>query len=542
MDLAEDLKHIITGEVDASDATLDAYSRDASLFSVRPRVVVFPKTLQDIQVLIEYVNLAKNQNLSLTVRSGGTCMSGGAINESIIVDVNRHLNRIIKVENSAAITQPGAYYRDFEKETLKQNLLMPSYPASREICTIGGMVNNNAGGEKTLAYGKTEQYVRELKVVLRDGQEYTFSPIGKGDLEEKMAQDDMEGDIYRRIYRLIEANYDLIKAAKPNVTKDSTGYHLWNVWDRQTFDLTKLFVGSQGTLGITTEATFRLITPKSHASMLVISLRDMASLAQIVKTVLRYAPESFESYDDHTLWLAIKFFPQMLKQLGSNIFSLALKFLPELRLILSGGLPKLVLIAEFTGEDEQEVKKRAQAAQAALKSFDVQTRVTRSEAEAQKYWIIRRESFSLLRNKVKDKRTAPFIDDCVVRVDDLPQFLPKLNAILDQYNIMYTVAGHIGNGNFHIIPLMNLSDKTQRDIIPKLAQEVYELVFEFGGSMSGEHNDGLIRSPFLQKMYGEDMYQLFTEVKHIFDPDNIFNPNKKIGTSLEYAMDHLIDA
>ncbi|MEX0649526.1 MAG: FAD-binding oxidoreductase [Candidatus Andersenbacteria bacterium] len=540
MNLAEDLRNIVEGEVDDSDATLEHYSRDASLFSVRPQVVVYPKTVADIQQLITYVNKDLSANLSLTVRSGGTCMSGGAINESIIVDVNRHLNQLKHIGYHSAITEPGMFYRDFEKETLKYGLLMPSYPASREICTVGGMVNNNAGGEKTLVYGKTEKYVKHMKVLLRDGKEYTLEPLERSELEAKMKQNDLEGDIYRRMYQLLEDNYDLIKSAKPRVTKDSTGYHLWNIWDRSLFDLTKLFVGSQGTLGITTEVTFRLISPKPHSTMLVIFLRDIKSLADIVRTVLRYTPESFESYDDHTLSLAIKYFPQMLKQMGSNVFALGIKFLPEIKLILQGGLPKLILLAEFTGPSKDEVRRRAYAAAAALKTFDVQTRVTRNASEAKKYWTIRRESFNLLRNKVKDKHTAPFIDDLTVRAEQLPDFLPQLDEILNQYDITYTVAGHIGDANFHIIPLLDLTRPEQREIIPKLAKQVYDLVFKFHGSMSGEHNDGLIRSPFLQQMYGDEVYELFIETKRIFDPENIFNPRKKIGASLEYAMDHLI--
>ncbi|MEX1112357.1 MAG: FAD-binding oxidoreductase [Candidatus Andersenbacteria bacterium] len=539
MTLVEELHKIMEGEVDNSDAALTTYSRDASLFSVRPQVVVYPKTVADMQRLIHYVADRPDQNLSLTIRSGGTCMSGGSINESIIVDVNRHLHHIQSVQDFMITTQPGAFYRDFEKKTLEHGLLMPSYPASREICTVGGMVNNNAGGEKTLAYGKTERYVKQLKVLLRDGKEYTLEALNRHELDMKMQQDDLEGDIYRRMYALLEDNFNAIQTAKPHVTKDSTGYHLWNVWDRRTFDLSKLFVGSQGTLGITSEITFRLIHPKPHSTMLVIFLRDISALAQIVKTVLRYTPESFESYDDHTLSIALKYFPQMLKQMGGNVFTLGLRFLPELKLLVTGGLPKLILLAEFTGPSKDEVQRRAHAARAALQSFDIKTRVTKNAAEAKKYWVIRHESFNLLRNKVKDKHTAPFIDDLTVRAAQLPQFLPRLDEILSRYDITYTVAGHIGDANFHIIPLMDLTDPKQRDIIPKLAKEVYDLVFEFHGSMSGEHNDGLIRSPFLKQMYGEQIYELFAETKRIFDPDNMFNPNKKIGTTLEYAMEHL---
>ena len=167
-------------------------------------------------------------------------------------------------------------------------------------------------------------------------------------------------------------------------------------------------------------------------------------------------------------------------------------------------------------------------------------RVAGDEMQSKKYWLIRRESFNLLRQKIKDKHTAPFIDDFVINPEHLSEFLPKLNAILAKYpTLVYTIAGHMGDGNFHIIPLMNLHDENQKEIIPKLSEEVYHLVFEYHGSTTGEHNDGLVRSPYLKKMYGEQIYKLFEKTKEIFDPLNIFNPRKKVNSSLEYSMKHI---
>ena len=174
-----------------------------------------------------------------------------------------------------------------------------------------------------------------------------------------------------------------------------------------------------------------------------------------------------------------------------------------------------------------------------MSQFKVRTRITRTEDEEREFWVIRRESFNLLRNKVKDKQTAPFIDDFAILPQHLPEFLPKLNAILDKYDLIYTIAGHPGDGNFHIIPLMNLSDEAQRAIIPKLSDEVYNLVLEYKGTITAEHNDGLIRTPYLEKMYGPEIYALFGEVKNMFDPKNIFNPGKKVNYLPGYALTHM---
>ncbi|MDO8466832.1 MAG: FAD-binding oxidoreductase [bacterium] len=541
MSLKEEIKSFFKGEVFDDNSTLEKYSRDASLFVVKPAIVAVPQNTEDIKNLVKFAGKHKKEKISLTPRSGGTCMTGGPLSESVIVDVNQHLNHIKEVGNGYAVTEPGAFYRDFEKATLAKGWILPCYPASREICTVGGMVGNNAGGEKTLAYGKTEKYVEELKVILRDGNEYTVKPLAGIELKKKLDSKTIEGKIYKEIFTLIDKNYELLQAAKPKVSKNSSGYYLWNVWDKKTFDLTKLLVGSQGTLGITTEIKFRLVKPKPHTKMLAIFLKDLKPLAKIINIVLSYKPESFESYDDNTLKLAIRYLPDFIKLMKTNLFSLAWSFLPEFWTAITGGIPKLILIAEFAGDSEEDVTRRATNARTALKEFSVRSRITKSDKESKKYWVIRRESFNLLRHHIKGKHTAPFIDDMTVRPEQLPEFLPQLNEIMAQYKLVYTVAGHIGDGNFHIIPLMDMTNPESRKIIPELSEKVYDLVFKFHGSMSGEHNDGLIRTPFLEKMYGKKVMALFRKTKKIFDPDNLFNPGKKVDVSIEYSMGHLAE-
>ena len=536
MNLKDQLKPLVEGEVLDDNETLAKYSRDASLFEIKPAVVVLPKNSEDIKKLIHFVaekNLGPSQGpkLSLTARAGGTDMTGGPLTESVVLDFTKYFNHVREVSGDYAIVEPGVYYRDFEKETLKKDLILPSYPASREICAIGGMVANNSGGEKSLKYGQTRRYVQQLKVVLHDGIEYIFRPLNREELEQKIKQDDFEGQIYRDTYQLITENLQLITSAKPQVSKNSAGYALWDVWHDEKFDLTQLFVGSQGTLGIITEVKFRLIKPKKHSKLLVVLLKDMSKLVEVVHRVLRFQPESFEFFDDHTMKLGIRYM----------FWRFAFKFLPELWLtITTGGLPKLALLAEFTGDSLEEIDKQMKAAQDSLKDLNVKSRITKDEADAQKYWTLRRESFNLLRTKIKDRKTAPFIDDIIVQPEKLPEFLPRLNAILDQYpKIIFTLAGHIGDGNIHVIPLVNFNDPEEKAAIPEIIKKVHDLIFEFKGSMTAEHNDGLTRSPFLAQMYGEKVYELFKKTKQIFDPDNIFNPGKKVGADFAYALEHL---
>lgn len=533
------------GDIDDSLKTRDLFSHDASLFELMPQLVVSPKNFSDIELLVKSVNASKSSipDLSLTARSGGTCMSGGAITESIVVDFKKYFTTIEKVTTDSAQVQPGVYYRDFEVETLKQGVMMPSYPASREICTVGGMVSNNAGGEKSLQYGKTERFVSELQVVLADGNSYSIKPLAKLELVKKMAQNDYEGELYRKVFELVDNNYDLIKKAKPKISKDSTGYHLWNIWDRKTgiFDLTQAIVGAQGTLGMVSDIHFRLVPAPKHSGTLVIFLKKLDNLGEVINKVLVHKPATFEGFDNYTLMLSFKLFFFFHKNLGwGGMIKLAIQLIPD-ALILFRGIPKMVLLAEFNGDTPEEVAEKVHTARMDMKEFghDAIFEEDETEAKAKKFWIMRRESFNLLRQKVHDKHTAPFIDDLVVLPEYLPKFLPELRQIIDKYKLLAPVAGHMGDGNFHVIPLMEIEKESEIAKIRPAMKEVNELVLKYGGSISGEHNDGLIRGPWLEQMYGTEFFGLLKQFKNIFDSRNIFNPHKKTDASWDYSMSHI---
>jgi FAD/FMN-containing dehydrogenase len=543
----EELQKIFKGDIATDSATLDKASRDASLFEMRPQMVVYPKDSADVQALVKWVAEKKKDDptLSITVRAAGTDMSGGALGESIIMDTTRYMQGVLRVnaEDKCATVLPGTYYRDFDVETKKVGLIMPAYTASRDLCTVGGMVANNSGGEKSIFYGKTEQYIRELKVVFRDGYEYTVRPMTRKELMLKIGMIGFEAHMYKELYKLITDNQKTITAAKPNVSKNSAGYYLWNVWDptTETFDLCKLIVGSQGTLGIVTEITFNLVPVKPFSTLCVVFLKDMKDIGRIVNVALAQRPESIESYDDNTLKVAVKFFGDFLKKKKFfGMLKFMFSFIPEFFMTLAGGIPKMVLLIEFAGDSHDEIQSKATTLARALKDqFHVLTHVTHSEAEESKYWDVRHESFNLLRKHVQGKHTAPFIDDFVVRPEFLPEFLPKLDLILKKYDLTYTIAGHPGDGNFHIIPLMNLKDLKTREIILTLSEEVYDLVLAYHGSITAEHNDGIIRSPYLEKQYGSIVTDLFAQTKNIFDPEVLFNPHKKVGVTKDDIAKYL---
>ncbi len=551
----------LTGcDVDTFPQTLYDVSHDASIFEVKPEALIYPKNVEELGKLVQYVSdhagilgeKSGAKGMNITARSAGTDMSGGPLGDSVIVDFTKYFNHIKEVGDGHAVVEPGVYYRDFDKATLGHGgQILPSYPASRELCTVGGMVSNNSGGEKTLTYGKTEKYIRRLKMVLADGKKYEFRPLTMHELEQHKKFPSLQSQIYHKMHELVMQNFELLQRAKPTVTKNSSGYYLWNtLYDRpkegggtemeKIFDLTKMIVGSQGTLGLITEIEFALVKPKQHSRLLVVFLKDMKKLGPVATEIMKFKPESFESYDDHTFRVAVRFLPQLIRQLKGNVFSLAFGFLPELWAVIRGGVPKMVLMAEFTGDTDMEALIKAEEAKRAVFTFGVQIQVTRTAASTNKYWVIRRESFNMLRKHSGKLRTAPFIDDFVVPPSCLSVFLPQLYTILDQYRLTYTIAGHVGDGNFHIIPLMDLHNPKSHKIIEDLSVRVYKLVHQFNGSITGEHNDGIIRTPFVKMQYGEEVYKLFEETKKIWDPKGIFNPGKKVGGTLKYAFEHIL--
>src|SRR3989344_1376944 len=395
--MKEEILKFFRGEAEDSPEVLEKYSKDASIFEVRPKLVLYPLDSDDVVNLVEWVsaNKEKYPDLSITCRAAGTDMSGGAIGESIILDFTRHMNKLVSFFRHEITVEPAMYYR--------------------------------AAGERTLKYGKTEDYIMETKIVFADGVERKVAPIPISEISQK-------DEIYKKIYELIKKNEAEIKLAKPAVHKNSAGYYLWNVVKDATFDLNKLLVGSQGTLGIATQITFRLVPSTRYSKLVVIFRRDLEPLGRLVGEILALSPETLEAYDDKTLWLAVRVFREFVK---NRSFLGALKFLwsfrPEFGMMFRGGFPHLVPLAEFSGVDGEDGRTHAEALARRIKNFKAEIHITENEAEAEKYWSVRRESFNLLRKHIKGKRTAPFIDDIVVRPEFLPKFLPALNQILKKY-------------------------------------------------------------------------------------------------------------
>lgn len=575
--LGEQLQHVIAGDIFIDGAELDERSRDWSLFEVQPKMVIFPKDSNDIQKVVEIILREKKNDptLSITMRAAGTDMSGGPLNDSIIIDTTKYMQGMLSVgrtdkfPNQLSFFQhtytiagharvlPGTFYRDFEKETLAENLVLPCYPASKDICAVGGMVGNNGAGEKTLKYGQNKDFVHSLRAVFSDGKEYEVRPLFYSELRTKIAQGDFEGAIYRDIYELVKNNWELVRSAKPKTSKNASGYYVWDVLQAASieefekgngkFDLTKLIVGAQGTTALVTEIEYKLVDVQPVHDLLVVYVRDLAVVPDLVSRLMQYDLEMLEMYDDNTFKIGVKFFRDFIRDKGFfGAIKYSIRFFPEVWMALTKGVPKLIVLAEFSGTDEGDVYNAMRAAQNAIADLPIASRMVRRDEEEEKFWDFRHDSFKILtehssetRAAGEGTRTVPFIDDIAVLPEHLPEYLPKLIEILDSYNLLYTIAGHLGDGNFHVIPLMDMKEIGDGTRILEISDKVYDLALRYSATITAEHNDGIIRTPYLSKQFGTEVTALFSQIKAIFDPQNIFNPGKKVGGTMDDIRAHI---
>lgn len=517
------------GVVETTQAARESVKRDASIFEVLPTGVIAPRDTNDIQAAVRWASeeVEAGRPVTLAARVGGTCMSGGPLTEGYVLDLKRFYNFTGQIDPAARTikTQSGAMHLAIEKAAKKAGLLFAPYTSSRDICGIGGMLGNNASGEQSIKYGPTSSNVNSVKVILSDGNEYEFGPLTRAEVEAKKRQPDFEGEVYRQMTALLEKNKFTIERNHPRTVKNAAGYQLWDLWDShgQTFNLGRLFIGAQGTLGVITEAELKLVKPGSHRRMIVTPIKDLDKLTEVVKTMLQEDPAICETFDHYTYELAEKLYPE-----EAN------------RAHVARG-KHMVVFSIFEGENQDQADIIAGAAKEALEAKGHEAFWIDDKDVIEAFLLIRRKSFKmLLEHPTPNTRAEAFLEDTIVPLEHYGDFLRELEQILADYKLIYTYAGHIGHGSIRLVPLVNMEADGSAELVMELETKVNELVVKYGGSISVDHNDGIIRTPYLEMQFGTEMVKLFEQVKDIFDPLRIFNAGKKVGGTYEYAVEHVI--
>lgn len=501
-----------TGEVMTDPKTREQYATDASAFKRTPQAIYYPKNIDDVRALIGMCkeNRKGGGSASLTVRAGGTDMSGGPLSSSWIVDLTKHMNHIeIDPLAKTATVEMGAYFRDIETAAQAHGLMFAPYPSSHLLCGIGGMIGNNASGEKSLRFGATSDNVLELEVILADGSVRRIAPK---QLKEATLPDE------QALIHLHQKFGAALKKATGNVKKAASGYRLEKTVQKNTLNAVPLFVGAQGTLGIVTKAVLKLVPTPVHTDLLLVSATKLTDLSDIVKTVFQHNPEALETFDINTY-----------KKAQEHLAEHARAILPFI-----DGEAHLFILAQFGEDTAEATKANTSACMDALVEKGYFVHHITDPRVVDSAWQVRRNSFTLMRDyNPAGQRAVPCIEDVIVPLSALGTFIGKLQQILMKRKINYGFHGHIGDGSFRIIPVFNFASKTLEKDIEGLMVDVFALVKKLKGNISADHSDGIIRSPYLKEFYGEELYGVFEKIKRLYDPENIMNPGKKVGTSIE---------
>lgn len=535
--IASYLQEHLVGEVLTSADVCDYFATDGSIFKVTPSMVVYPKNTQDVRKVARFAwQLAeKGHVLPITARGRGSDQSGAAIGKGMVVVFPAHMNRLLEldVKQRLARVQPGINFLAFQQAVETHDLFLPPYPSSISYATLGGAIANNSGGEKSLKYGSMRRYVYGLEVILANGEVLQTGRISKRELEKRKGFTTFEGEIYRQVDGIIVDNWDLIqKYASLGVSKNTAGYELAEVKQKDgSLDLTPLFVGSQGTLGIITEAILRLEPYSPDTTLFKIDVQNVQDIADVVSALVKMEPSALEIVDKNLLNFIDTTNPNRLKG------------------IIEKPYPALTLLAEF--DDKQSVQhKKSKLVQKALVKANIPFIVTQDYDEQQKLWAVRHSAAAVIWHTQGKKKALPIIEDGIVPLEKLPEFIAVVYDLFTKYGLDVAVWGHAGDANLHLQPFLDLGAIGDRQKVFKIMDDYYDAVLKMGGSICAEHGDGRLRGPYLQKMYGKEMYDVFCQIKKAFDPYGILNVGVKTGVTQkdlmtimrkEYSMKHLAD-
>lgn len=515
------LKSELEGDLKYDLVTRLVYSTDASVYKEVPQAVIWPSGVNDIKKIVRYAAEAKT---SITMRAGGTSLAGQVVSSGIIVDVSRNMNRILEInkEEKWVRVEPGVVLDELNMELKKHGLFFGPETSTSNRCNIGGMVGNNACGSHSIIYGSTRDHTTELKTVLSDGTEATFSTIDENVFALKCAQNDLEGKIYRNLSEILSnpSNQASIKSEYPDkkITRRNTGYAVDLLLDSDLFDkesnrkfnLCNLLAGSEGTLAITIEIKLNLIPlPPANKALVCIHLnkRNEAFRANLV--ALKYKPSAVEMMDNRILELT-----------SDNISQRNNRFFLE-------GHPEAIVIVEFIRESMEEIDRLSSEMISDLKKngYGYSYPVVKGK-DISKVWELRKAGLGILANMKGDAKPVALIEDTAVGVEQMPDYIDDIELMLASHGKDAVFHAHIGTGELHLRPILDLKIPSDVELFRTIGLETAHLVKKYNGSLSGEHGDGRLRGEFIPIILGDRNYELLKEIKNCWDPHKILNPGK----------------
>ena len=508
-EMVEDLRGLVSGEVRFDKMSRALYSTDASIYKIEPVGIVIPRTAEDVIAVVETAN---RYGVSVLPRGGGTSLGGQTVGHSIVMDFSKYMNDVIEVneEEQWIRTQPGIVLDVLNHRLRDKGLLFAPDPSTSNRGNVGGALGNNSCGAHSIMWGKTVDNVHDLDVVLSNGKTARFGPLDGAGLEAKMRSEGLAGDIYSRLLEIGEANRDEIIARYPKIQRRVSGYNLDEFVGGMGFDMARFVVGSEGTLVTITEAKLKLVPTPKVTGLGVLHCNDIIQSMEATVVALDVQPAAVELIGS-----------MIIRQAKANLAYARITDFIE-------GDPEALLAIEIAGDSGEEVRSRMDHLGSVLESRNLGytfLKLMRPE-DQEKVWDVRKAGLGLMMNVPGDAKPLPFVEDCAVSPEHLPDFVRRFDEIVTSNGTRAGYYGHASVGCLHIRPLINLKDQEGVDRMVSIAEEIGDLVLEYGGSMSGEHGDGLVRSWFNRKMFGEQLYSAFRDVKQAFDPNGIMNPGK----------------
>ena len=512
-EIVNDLKSQISGEIRFDKMSRALWSTDASIYQIEPLGVVLPKSTEDVIAVVE---TAAKHDVPILPRGGGTSLAGQTVAEAIIIDFSKYMRNIVELnqEEKWVKTQPGIILDELNKKISTSGLMFAPDPSTSNRSNVGGALGNNSCGAHSIMWGKTVDNVVDMDVILSNGDTATFQQIDGNVLETKMRSPGFEGNIYRSLFAIGEKNREEILSKYPSIQRRVSGYNLDEFVSGNKFNMARFAVGSEGTLVTITEAKLKLVPVPQVKGLAVLHCKELIESLEATVASLELNPAAVELIGS-----------MIIRQAQSNLaYSRITEFIE--------GAPEAILVIELIAPTEEELK---------AKFGELKKRINKGGwgyalveitdlKEQQKVWDVRKAGLGLMMNVPGDAKPLPFVEDTAVSPEKLPEFIRRFDQIVKNNGTEAGYYGHASVGCLHIRPLINLKTQNGIEKMVRISDEISDLVLEFGGSLSGEHGDGLVRSGYNKKMFGEQIYGAFKEVKSTFDPNGIMNPGKIVDS------------